>query len=97
MPLAALTVALYIAGVMAMFELLAIFGLLLVVVIAIITAVASIITLIQNPGKITHLVRVDGRVIGRVFAGSKTVYFDNGTSAGMSEIHSTRIKIDPKE
>lgn len=41
--------------------------------------------------------RVDGRVIGRVFAGSKTVYFDNGTSAGMSEIHSTRIKIDPKE
>ena len=97
MLLAALTAALYVAGVMAMFELLAIFGLLLVVIIAIITAVAAIIAFIQNPGKITHLVRVDGRVIGKVFDGSDTVYFDNGTSANMSEIHSNRIKIDPKE
>lgn len=97
MPLAALTAALYIAGVMAMFELLAIFGLLLVVIVAIIVAASSIIAFIQNPGKITHLVRFDGRVIGRVFEGSDTIHFDNGTSAGMSEIHSNRIKIDPKE
>lgn len=97
MPLAALTATLYIAGVVAMFELLAIFGLLLVVIIAIITAAASIIAFIQNPGKITHLVRVDGRVIGKVFEGSDTIDFDNGTSATISEIHSTRIKIDPKE
>lgn len=96
-PLAVLTVVLYVAGVMAMFELLAIFGLLLVMMVAIIVAVSSIIAFIQNPGKITHLVRFDGRVIGRLFEGSDTIHFDNGTSAGMSEIHSNRIKIDPKE
>lgn len=96
-PLAVLTAVLYVAGVMAMFELLAIFGLLLVMIVAIIVAVSSIIAFIQNPGKITHLVRFDGRVIGRVFEGSDTIHFDNGTSAGMSEIHSNRIKIDPKE
>ena len=97
LPMALLTAALYVTGVMAMFELLAIFGLLLLVIVAIVVAASLIIAFIQNPGKITHLVRVDGRVIGKVFEGSDTIYFDNGSSAGMSEIHSTRIKIDPKD